>query len=91
MAAKPVQDTMFGMKTPDVTPTQVMAMITFVVTQIVAFGWIDNDAAEIVLSGAGTILPVAFVFVDMLLRKNRAQALAEVRKAELLARQELGV
>lgn len=67
---------MFGGKTPVVTQAQIAAVITFIVTQIVAFGWVDNDQAQVLISAGGTLVAVAWKLADAFLRGSRAKAAA---------------
>lgn len=63
---------MFGGKTPDVTPAQILAGLKWAAAQIVAWGWIDHAPRQIVLSGGATVLAGAWVLADALLRGKRA-------------------
>lgn len=64
------------MKTPDITPAQILAVIAFLVAQAVAFGWIDGTAQQSILSAAGTVLPVAWALADAMIRKGRSNVAA---------------
>lgn len=67
---------MFGGKFPDITQAQVLALATWIIAQAVAYGWIDNEQSQLVLSAGATILAAAWKLADSLLRGNRAKALA---------------
>jgi hypothetical protein len=74
------------MKTPDITPAQVLAFIAFIVAQCVAFGWIDGTAQQSILSAVGTALPVAWALADAMIRRGRANvAAAQVHADAALA------
>lgn len=64
------------MKFPDITPAQILAVVTFLVAQLVSYGVIDGTAQQAILSAAGTILPAVWVLADSLLRGKRVQSLA---------------
>jgi hypothetical protein len=68
--------TMFRGKQPDITPGQIAALITWLVMQAVAFGWVDNDQAQVLISGGSTVVVAAWKVADALLRGNRAKAQA---------------
>jgi hypothetical protein len=68
-------------KLPDVTPAQVLAVITFILTQAVAYGLIDGTVQQAALSAAGTIVPAVWAFADAFLRGKRN----EVRAVALAA------
>ena len=70
-------------KLPDITQAQILAVIAFVVTQLVAYGVIDGTVQQAVLSAAGTVVPAVWVFVDAMIRGKRN----EVRAAAIVAGQ----
>ena len=61
---------------PDITPNQVKAAVIWIVAQIVAWGFIDANTAQYVLSVAATIYSSVLIHSDMKLRVGRAQATA---------------
>lgn len=61
---------------PDVTPAQVTAVIGWIVSQAVAYGWLDTRYSQIVLSAGGTILFAAWKLADAIIRNGRAKAVA---------------
>lgn len=66
---------------PDITLGQVLAGITWALSQAVAYGWIDRLTAQLTLSSASSFLAGVWIFVDAYLRKSRNQR----RAAEALA------
>jgi hypothetical protein len=58
---------------PDVTPAQLLAVITFAVAQAVAWGWVNNDTGQLVISIAGTVIAAAWKIADMFIRRARNQ------------------
>lgn len=66
------------MKMPDITPAQVLAVITFVLVQLVAYGVIDGTVQQAALSAAGTIVPAIWALADAFLRGKRNEARAAV-------------
>jgi hypothetical protein len=65
-------------KLPDITPAQVIAVITWVVTQVVALGWVDNETGQWILQIAGTVIPSIWVLADMFIRGKRNEARAAI-------------
>jgi hypothetical protein len=65
---------MFGGKTPVITQAQIAAIITFIVAQVVAFGWVDGAQAQVMISAGGTLVAVAWKLADAFLRGSRAKA-----------------
>lgn len=61
---------------PDLTPAQITALVTWVVSQFIAFGWLDVRYQEIALSAGSTLLVVAWKIADAIIRNGRAKALA---------------
>lgn len=74
---------MENLKTPDITPAQVIAAITFIVAQIVARGLMDNETGQLVVQIAGAVVPVAWMVADAIIRHGRANAKATVEAAKL--------
>jgi hypothetical protein len=72
------------MKTPDITPAQVLAVIAFILAQCVAFGWIDGTAQQAILSAVGTALPVAWALADAMIRRGRSNVAAAQAHADAL-------
>lgn len=67
---------MFGTKLPDITLAQVLALVTFIIGQAVAYGWVEGTAQEATLSGATAIVSAAWMLVDSLLRGKRNEVRA---------------
>ena len=65
-------------KMPDITPAQVLAVISFLLVQLVAYGVIDGTVQQAVLSAAGTVVPAVWVLADTLLRGKRNEARAHI-------------
>ena len=61
---------------PDVTPVQVLAFVQWLVSQAVAYGYLDTRFSQVVLSAASTILAFGWTFADAHIRNGRAKALA---------------
>jgi hypothetical protein len=61
---------------PDVTPAQLVAVVGWIVSQAVAYGWLDTRYSQIVLSAGSTILFAAWKLADAVIRNGRAKALA---------------
>lgn len=63
-------------KMPDVTPVQAAALVGWVVSQAVAFGWLDTRYSQIVVSAGSTVLFGTWKLADALIRNGRAKAVA---------------
>lgn len=61
---------------PDVTPAQITALLGWIVSQAVAYGWLDTRYSQVVLSAGSTILFAAWKIADALIRNGRAKAVA---------------
>lgn len=61
---------------PDVTPAQLVAFLTWIVSQAVAYGYLDTRYSQVVLSVGSTLVVVAWKFADAIIRHGRAQAIA---------------
>lgn len=61
---------------PAITPAQIAALVTFAVTQAVAWGWITNDTGQRCVAIGGTLIAVAWKLADAYLRAQRVKAIA---------------
>ena len=61
---------------PDVTPAQLVAALGWVVSQAVAFGWLDTMKSQLVLSAGSTVIFAAWKIADAVIRSGRAKAVA---------------
>lgn len=64
------------MKLPDVTTAQILAVVTFVVGQLVAYGLLDDETSKVALSAAAAIVPAVWQLADAMLRGSRNKARA---------------
>jgi len=64
----------FAGTTPDITPAQIGAVLTFVAGQSVAWGWITNAKAQVLVSSGSIIIAAVWKLADALLRGSRAKA-----------------
>ena len=63
-------------KMPDVTPAQLGAVVGWIVSQFVAYGWLDTRYSQIVVSVGATVLFVGWKIADAMIRNGRAKAVA---------------
>ena len=63
-------------KMPDLTPAQLTAALTWVLSQAVAFGVIDNTREQLLLSVGATVIAAAWKIADAVIRNGRAKAVA---------------
>lgn len=68
-------------KFPSITLAQLVAAVTFVVGQIVTWGWVDNDTGQWVLSIVIAGLTMSWQLADAFLRGKRAMAVAHAAAA----------
>jgi hypothetical protein len=61
---------------PDLTPAQLVAALTWVVSQAVAFKVLDTQTSQLVLSVGSTAIVAAWKIADAIIRNGRAKALA---------------
>jgi hypothetical protein len=61
-------------QTPDITTGQIAALLTFVIGQAVAYGWITDHTAQLAVSIGSTVLAAAWKLADAYLRGSRAKA-----------------
>jgi hypothetical protein len=61
---------------PDITPAQLVAALTWVVAQAVAFGYLDTQRSQLVLSVGSTVIAAAWKIADAIIRNGRAKTLA---------------
>lgn len=61
---------------PNVTHAQVLSVVTFIVSQVVAWGWLSNDAGQRLISVGGIVVAAVWQIADAYLRAQRAHALA---------------
>jgi hypothetical protein len=61
---------------PDLTPAQLVAALTWVVSQAVAFKVLDTQTSQLVLSVGSTAIVAAWKIADAIIRQGRAKALA---------------
>jgi hypothetical protein len=60
-----------GGKRPDITPAQLVAALTWVVAQAVAFGWLDTQRSQVILSVGATVIAAAWKIADSVIRNGR--------------------
>jgi len=63
-----------GGSTPDVTAAQIGAVLMFVTGQAVAWGWITNEKAQVLVSAGSIVIAAVWKLADALLRGARAKA-----------------
>lgn len=64
------------MNAPAITPAQVVAAIAALLGLLVSLAVLDDSTSQAILAAASTLVPIAFVFADAIIRRGRAQALA---------------
>lgn len=68
---------------PDLTPAALLVYAQWIASQLLAYGWIDDETKTIALSGASTIAMFVGWFADSFLRgkRNMAEAIKEAAKS----------
>ena len=69
---------MLSLATPDITPAQIVALLTFIVGQLVAYAVIGPKTGQLVLSIVSAIVPLGIAIADAIIRHGRAHAVAAV-------------
>jgi uncharacterized membrane protein len=62
-------------KSPDITPAQVIAVITSLVGLFVSQGFIDNNLSQLIVGVASIIVPFGWLVADAMIRHGRSRAL----------------
>jgi hypothetical protein len=63
-------------KRPDITQAQIVSIAAWIISQAVAWGWIDNEESKLALSAASSLIAVGWMIADAYLRGKRNQAVA---------------
>lgn len=61
------------MKTPDITPAQIISAIGAIVAVLVSATFVDNNVAKVITGVAGIIVPLAWIVGDAIIRHGRSQ------------------
>lgn len=61
------------MKTPDITPAQIIAGISTVIGLLVTDQWIDGRLGKLLTGLASVLVPVGFLIADAVIRHGRAK------------------
>lgn len=62
---------------PDVTAAQLGALVTFIVSQAVAWGWIHDASGQKLVALGGILIPIAWKLSDSIIRHGRATGNAD--------------
>lgn len=60
------------LKTPDITPAQVLALVTFIAGQLVAYGVLSSTTSQLVVSIGATAIAAVWKIADAVIRHGRA-------------------
>lgn len=63
-------------KMPDITPAQVISAVTWLVAQALAWGWINNDAGQRIISATSSLVAFAWILGDAIIRHGRNKTAA---------------
>jgi hypothetical protein len=67
---------------PDITAAQIAGVLGWIAAQAVAFGLIDTQRSQLLVSGGATIIATALKLSDALIRNGRAKiAVASINAA----------
>lgn len=73
------------MKTPDITPAQIVALVKSVLILLAAFGLALTDKQlDAILALVALVVPVALVIADAVIRKGRAEMHGKVEMAKVI-------
>lgn len=72
-------------KRPDITQAQVLAVLTWIIGQGIAYGVIDSRDAQLTLSAGATLLAIGWKVADAYLRgeRNKADAVITATTPEI--------
>ncbi len=59
-------------QTPDITAAQILSVVSVVVAQVVAFGFLDAGTAQTIIAVAGVVVPAVWTLADAYIRHGRA-------------------
>lgn len=68
---------------PDVTLAQFLALLTFIVSEALAAGWVDGHTSKLIIGIGGIVVPAAWKLADAHLRGKRVIAHAMEYTAEI--------
>lgn len=71
------------MKTPDITPAQIVALVQAVISVLVSFSVPISDAQSAALIGLTTVVASVLIVGDAAIRRGRARVVEATKKAEL--------
>lgn len=63
------------MKSPDITPAQIIAVVTSLVGLFVSQGLIDNNLSQLIVGMASILVPFGWLVADAIIRHGRSRAL----------------
>lgn len=63
------------MKTPNITPAQILGLVTALGGQAVAFGLLDGQQEQLVVSAVTAAVGIAVKLADAIIRHGRSRAL----------------
>lgn len=63
------------MKSPDITPAQIIAVVTSLVGLFVSQGLIDNNLSQLIVGTASILVPFGWLVADAVIRHGRSRAL----------------
>lgn len=66
---------------PNVTPAQIVAIVGWIVAQLIAYGVLDVRYEQLALSIGATLLAGALKIADAIIRHGRSRALTPVASA----------
>lgn len=63
-----------NIKMPDITQAQILAALTWIIAQVVSWGWIDNNAGQKLLAATSSLVALGWMIADSYLRGSRVKA-----------------
>lgn len=70
------------MKTPDISPAQILSLVTMIVTQLVNAAVVDGNTAKLIIGIAGVVVPFAWMMADAIIRHGRSKVAAATEIAK---------
>jgi hypothetical protein len=72
------------LKTPDITPAQLVAAFSAVVGLVLTARYIDDRLAQLLVGVGAIVIPIAWTLADALIRRGRSNVVAAQAHADAL-------
>lgn len=73
------------MKTPDITPAQILSSVLALIGLLVTQGAVDNETGKLIGGVASIVIPAAWQIADAVIRHGRAKTVAAEASASTVS------